>query len=264
MLFGIILAVVAQASAPLQPTGKWVVEGENNMCALLHAYGEGRWPTTLGLRPWPSGDGVDLLIFTTSIFAGASDGTANVTVDAAVPISAAYHSDIMARHEIKLAIFRMSPASMEQFASAKQITISLDTRRTISFSPPDSKAALAALRNCNDMLLKSLGIDPAWADKVAVQAEPVGSPQTWFKTDDYPMTAVRTGAQGASSLLVTIAVDGRVSQCSNFGSAGNEDIDRAACDAIRKRGRYRPARDARGNPVVSYQPLITRWYIPSN
>ena len=267
MIIAAIVAILAQAATPapaLPPSGKWVIEGENNMCALLHGYGAEKPDVTLGIRPWPIGGGVDILLFTKSIDPDPTGGSAHLTIDAATSMDGYYQSYALAGHNMRLATLGVSGGSADAFVSAKQITVSLDRGRPITVSVPDSKAAFAALANCNTVLLKSLGIDPAWAHNVAVPAEPIGSQRGWFSPDDYPTTALRGGAQGTSSLLITVGVDGRVSHCSNFGSAGNADIDAAACDAIRKRGRYQPARDAQGKPVVSYLTLRTRWQIPQS
>ncbi len=42
-------------AGPLRAIGQWVVEGQDNMCAPSHAYGEGKARVTLTVRPWPMG-----------------------------------------------------------------------------------------------------------------------------------------------------------------------------------------------------------------
>ena len=57
----------------------------------------------------------------------------------------------------------------------------------------------------------------------------------------------RSGAQ--ITVRYRIGVDGRVSGCTVIASSGRPDVDGGTCRAITERFRFRPARDAQGNPV---------------
>jgi protein TonB len=57
----------------------------------------------------------------------------------------------------------------------------------------------------------------------------------------------RSGAQ--ITVRYRIGADGRVSGCTVIASSGRPDVDSETCRAITERFRFRPARDARGNPV---------------
>ncbi|WP_313439113.1 energy transducer TonB [Novosphingobium sp.] len=57
----------------------------------------------------------------------------------------------------------------------------------------------------------------------------------------------RTGAD--ITVRYRIGVDGRVSGCTVVVSSGRADVDDGTCRRITERFRFRPARDARGNPV---------------
>lgn len=57
----------------------------------------------------------------------------------------------------------------------------------------------------------------------------------------------RSGAQ--ITVRYRIGVNGRVSGCTVVASSGRPDVDGGTCRAITERFRFRPARDARGDPV---------------
>lgn len=76
----------------------------------------------------------------------------------------------------------------------------------------------------------------------------IGTRARWLRGDiwgsDYPR------ATGTVFLRFVVAPNGRVSECSVTRSSGNPDLDATTCRLIKRRFRYRPARDARGNAIA--------------
>lgn len=68
---------------------------------------------------------------------------------------------------------------------------------------------------------------------------------------------VRQGSDIA--LRYRIGTDGRVSGCAILVSSGRPDFDRATCDTLTRRFRFRPARDGNGNPVTFTMTEIHGW-----
>jgi periplasmic protein TonB len=71
-----------------------------------------------------------------------------------------------------------------------------------------------------------------------------------FTNADYPRAAERIGAQGRVVARLTVAPDGRVSNCAVRISSGHEALDTTTCRLILSRFRFEPARDASGVPVA--------------
>jgi periplasmic protein TonB len=71
-----------------------------------------------------------------------------------------------------------------------------------------------------------------------------------FTNADYPRAAERAGAQGRVVARLTVAPDGRVSNCAVRISSGHEALDATTCRLILRRFRFEPARDADGVPVA--------------
>ena len=103
---------------------------------------------------------------------------------------------------------------------------------------------------------------PPPAPKINKSADAKGNPASWITSDDYPARALREGAEGTTAITWDINGDGRVENCRVTASSGNSDLDDAACKAITRRGRYKPALDQSGNPIRSSSSRRVVWRIP--
>lgn len=79
---------------------------------------------------------------------------------------------------------------------------------------------------------------------------------------DYPRAALRARAEGSVSVRYTVRADGRVAGCAVTRSSGNADLDATTCRLIERRFRYRPARDAAGQPTAETVTRTFDWSIP--
>ncbi|UIJ47089.1 energy transducer TonB [Sphingomonas cannabina] len=98
--------------------------------------------------------------------------------------------------------------------------------------------------------------------KLAAKATPRGNPGSWFSNDDYPAGARRAGAEGRVTVSLTIGTDGKVTDCRVTSSSGNSELDATTCSLAKRRGRYKPAQDDAGNPIVSTATIPgVRWQL---
>lgn len=70
-----------------------------------------------------------------------------------------------------------------------------------------------------------------------------------IRFSDLPADLRKTRRGAQITVRYRIGVDGRVSGCAVITSSGRPDVDSETCRAITERFRFRPARDARGDPV---------------
>ena len=68
---------------------------------------------------------------------------------------------------------------------------------------------------------------------------------------DYPDAAYERRISGTVFLRFVVDPTGRVSECTVTRSSGSRELDATTCRLILRRFRYRPARDAQGNPIAS-------------
>src|SRR5690606_7865597 len=65
--------------------------------------------------------------------------------------------------------------------------------------------------------------------------------------------------RGFAHLWLTIAANGRVSDCSVLQSSGNDAVDQALCNVMLRRSRWEPARDAQGRPLTVRLRYTATW-----
>jgi protein TonB len=74
-----------------------------------------------------------------------------------------------------------------------------------------------------------------------------------ISTRDYPPGVRQNWPRGGAIFLrLRIEPDGRPSRCDVMRGFGNDSIDQWTCSLITQRGVFRPARDARGNPIAAW------------
>lgn len=92
---------------------------------------------------------------------------------------------------------------------------------------------------------------PPPSPEVALGPQPHGTAASLFSKDDYPPAAAGTGAHGKVVVRLTIDTTGRIAGCTIMQSSGYSVLDQATCNILRRRARYGPGIDKRGQPVVS-------------
>jgi protein TonB len=83
-----------------------------------------------------------------------------------------------------------------------------------------------------------------------------------YRMEDYPAAARRASQQGVVAFRVIVGPDGRVSDCFITRTSGSAALDEATCYVMYLRARYRPARDAAGNPTIDIDSSQVRWVLP--
>lgn len=83
-----------------------------------------------------------------------------------------------------------------------------------------------------------------------------------LRFSDLPPDLREQKAGGELKLQYRIGIDGRVSDCRILVSSGRPSLDATTCRLITERFRFRPSKDARGNPVPSIMVETHGWYWP--
>lgn len=103
--------------------------------------------------------------------------------------------------------------------------------------------------------------DPPRSTRVT-PPEPIGNPGNWVRASDYPANILRNGEEGTSRFQVRVGANGVPTACFTIGSSGHFQLDARACNMVMSRGRFRPGRDASGNPVAGLYSGSYRWRAP--
>jgi periplasmic protein TonB len=85
---------------------------------------------------------------------------------------------------------------------------------------------------------------------------------SYFTFSDYPRESLRNGEEGRVFFRLTINPEGRVRDCTVTRSSGWPRLDETTCRLLTERLRYRPARDAAGNPTSGTDEGSITWQLP--
>lgn len=86
--------------------------------------------------------------------------------------------------------------------------------------------------------------------------------ESYFSTDDYPVEAQLREAEGIVQFRLIIDRLGTPTRCIVARSSNDPDLDRATCDILMTRARFRPARDARGRAIETSVSSRVNWVLP--
>ena len=139
------------------------------------------------------------------------------------------------------------PKMIAQLAGASKITLSHQDLGTVSVDIRSPAVAVRGIQACADRKSREWGVD---AEKLAsLQSPPIplSSPASWFSSDDFPTFALG----GFVVVKLDVGTDGRVKACSVVNQQATIEFHTSVCQGFMKRGRFKPATDATGQPTVA-------------
>jgi len=94
---------------------------------------------------------------------------------------------------------------------------------------------------------------PAPTPSQARGVEPRGSVGQWASRvqNSYPRRAINEEREGEVRFRLAVGADGNPTGCTVTRSSGHADLDDAACKAIVRVARFKPALNAAGDPIAS-------------
>ena len=254
-------------AAPLQPSGKWVMDYTPTACEAKRQFGD----VAMAIAPGPLGQSTRLLIelpgkaFRARQFPARvdpSDGRGSAKASALV---------YPAKKAGMRRLFAVLPNELVDRAMASgSFTIWVGSAPDISRVPSQSaRASLAlgptaalrkALDTCMADLRKTWGMVDGKLPTPAVATQAEGDVRGIFTSSDYPDDALAANQSGTSQFLLMIGRDGSVMDCVVTVSSGVASIDVMGCQVIRERARFKPAIDANGKPTLdTYLTPTIRW-----
>jgi len=257
----LMLALIgaAPAEVPLAPAGKWTLDYADGLCVLQRAFGTDDAAVTLGITPSPLGDTKAEFVLLVKKRGGATEnGNAVVTLLPSNRAIEASYSSFALDEKSRITRIWVDQAALAGLDATTEIAFTTGGKRTIRVAPTSITKALVALHACEDNLLRSWDIDPAMIENVATLPQPI-NPATWFREQDYPSAARRTGDQGNTTTVFKVGVDGAISACRTVIRSNSAELDQAACNVITNRGRYRPAIGKDGKPVATFASKRVAW-----
>lgn len=132
----------------------------------------------------------------------------------------------------------------------------------VASSPPVAAQRVAALSNRLESAIAGTASATSTALRAARGPTPRGSKNAWMANAEYPSAAMQAGEQGAVTVKLAIDTTGGVAACDIVRSSGSRSLDAETCRTVKRRARYSPATDERGQPVASVDQHTVRWALP--
>jgi protein TonB len=85
-----------------------------------------------------------------------------------------------------------------------------------------------------------------------------------YAVDDYPVQALKAGESGYVVIEVTVAPDGRPTNCTVVASSKSQVLDQKSCAVMLKRGRFAPAVDQAGTPSYGIFRKTVPWFVATS
>ncbi len=137
----------------------------------------------------------------------------------------------------------------------ERFTLSQKGRADVRLDLGPMEKALAALNMCTEDLVKHWGFDPEQQRHV-VSPPRITNMEKVVDTiqREYPLKALRTGAQAYFMLRMTVTADGTLEDCVMVNQTVADRFGEydSPCGVMRKKAVFEPAKDAKGNGVRSY------------
>jgi hypothetical protein len=237
------------SSAPLQPLKPWLVDSAATHCAALRQYGSKEDPTTLILRPDPTGETYDVLISSRRrgpdlavVRAGSID------FDGKLVVREAMDYQIKGR-PFSTYQFRFRSSEIERARTASKAEVWIEGALTTTFALDGMASVFDGLQGCIQQLQTYWGGLTGGAGAGGVPAN--GDVRSIFSDKDYPPAVAWTGRGGRVQYLLLIDERGGVAACYVIRPSGSASLDSMGCEVIQERAKFTPARNSNGKAVRS-------------
>jgi TonB family protein len=249
---------VAAELLTLAPTGKWVVEFDDQQCIATRLFAAPGGDMAVAIRPAPTGGDFDVFIVP------AKAPNRRIVAYSTITIGGRklHQGTLWARPKPDgRLLYRLMIPSTEyaNLVESRTMTLQGDLGYfTLDLAGLDAVAR--TLNDCNSDLLARWGLSREEQAKLASFPEATAKIDEIVSNRAYPSAAYP--AAGDVVARVAVAADGSVSDCVVVGSSGNAALDKATCDAFVHLARMKPALERSGQPMRGVFVFTKRWLFP--
>ena len=247
------------AIGALAPTTKWQLDYQPTHCVAARDFGPADNSTTLAIRPAPNGDTYELMIVRNGRGPKFAEQLAGTVDFGSGPVKS-WVLRISANSPNKvLHMARVSNAVMAQARTAKSLRFQAGKAVDATMQLASMPALLTGLQNCTADLMKHWNHGGEADGRIAETAK--GDMRPLFTGEDFPLEALQLRQEGSGQFLLLIDEQGKVAGCHLVKTSGIPAFDARACQVIRERAKFKPARDATGKAVrssVTTPPIMWR------
>lgn len=270
-----IVAVFALAfqspasAAPLQPTGKWVMNYTPTACEAKRRFGE----IGLAIIPGPLGQSTRLMVELPGKAMRARQHRASIDPEDGRGAVKATALLFPLKKPGARGLYTVLPNELVERAMASgMISIRVGSEEMsgrVALNSAFTQLALGstgslrkALDTCMADLRTQWGMVDGKLPKPANASQARGDVRAIFTGDDYPEDAVAAGQGGITQYLLMIGRDGSVMDCVVAQSSGIASLDAMGCQVIRERAKFTAGSGSDGKPATdTYMTPPIRWVL---
>ena len=248
---GASLSVVSApvSTAPLQPTGNWIVDYGEVQCLAQRKYGTPGNDLILGIRPAPNNETYELIVARTARGPKFAEELKGAVDFGRGPVKAWLLEYQPPNSDLTLYQYRISTNDMHGAGSPDHVTFTIKGNPSLDFALTSVPALLKQLDACTADLQHFWNMGGETDGRISAPAR--GDVRNIFKSEDYPAEALYRAQTGESQFLLLIDERGKVAGCHLLKASGVPSLDAMGCQVLLKRAVFQPARDARGAPIRS-------------
>jgi len=257
VLFSVLLAAAAPAIA--QATGTWVVEFENERCTAAHTYSDGTHEFVIGFQPNPTLETMDLIVQVPTAVHGLAEWQGRLSMGSEewrdkLAIVVASTKPGHSRYS-----FTVERKEVDRLLQTPDLRIEAQEAPRMHVRLTNFPGVMTTLKDCEAGLLATWGLSRETQKVLATFPKPKAPVASYFSGDDYPSKALSRDAVGTIEARVTVNPDGKPVDCHIMQTSGHKDLDDVTCADMVKRGRFKPAQDKSGRPLVSPYVFRVTW-----
>jgi TonB family protein len=260
------LASVA-AAAPNPETAQWqlatpfVIPAAPDRCVALMALRRGDDMLRVGLENRPSTDEFVVLIEAPGKFGDRTWATAKILLGGHRLAADNVIFEPSALPGTMIYRLQTNRAELESGGTNAELQVRSGSLR-IAFPITGLDSAIYKLDACASALMAQWGYSKEFQGNLASYPRIEGKLGDYASPNDYPISALQSGAMGDVHTLVTVSPRGRALGCRVVRSSGNQELDAKTCKILSERARYVPGKSIDGAAVIAPAYVTFRWEIP--
>lgn len=244
----ILAASTVAQSAPLRPTGKWVVHFDDAQCLAERNYGSEKNPLIFALKQPVLGDVMQLDIVEVHPSGPPTQVDGRIQFDNGEPaeVSVLRFAPPKDRHRI-----HMMNVPIKQFESGRSARTIHVYAQSIdeTFELDQIGPLLDLMGQCVDDLAKVWNVTSSANEERNIRQDVKGNLAGLVKGDDYPWQSLLREDTGAAVVALLVNEQGKVADCSVIHTSGVAILDAQTCVVLKNRATFVPAVGKDGKPA---------------
>lgn len=253
-MLALALALSAAQLVAEPPERQWAISWDEQSCSMTRQPEESGDPmiammTVPGTHVWDVIIGPDL--------PASSDTGISVRLQPGNELIAMIATPMLTNAGVAFMAFGIEDSEVARFAGRERAEILQDDQVVATIGLPEMNRVLGGVRDCIESRMRQWGVDPV--AEASLRSRPRLDRSFRLVLSDFSRSARRLRGFSVLVLRISIGTDGRAIDCVAVSSSGHDVVDRATCDAVRRRFQGVPAIGEIGEFVAAPVIATIRW-----